>query len=210
MLFDTHPGNSLRVIAGRRSVHNKDALPAAEWSHVAAVIDRISVRLYLNGKQIASAGEMKAGEHRVAVTRGYTLQRWINAYGGRGGCPIKFNGSIFTVNGVFPYRLCGIGKPSSATRFASRTSALARHFSPWSEPVGSAARLLVGNASTERQADRSRSLLYIERERNGPSFHPASPAAKREKTMPGVDFNRLRSEITMEQVLNLLGFEPYA
>lgn len=26
--------------------------------------------------------------------------------------------------------------------------------------------------------------------------------------MPGVDFNRLRREITMEQVLNLLGFEP--
>lgn len=26
--------------------------------------------------------------------------------------------------------------------------------------------------------------------------------------MPGVDFNRLRREITMEQVLNLLQFEP--
>lgn len=26
--------------------------------------------------------------------------------------------------------------------------------------------------------------------------------------MPGVDFYRLRSEITMQQVLNLLGFEP--
>ena len=26
--------------------------------------------------------------------------------------------------------------------------------------------------------------------------------------MPGVDFDKLRTEITMEQVLNLLGFEP--
>ncbi len=26
--------------------------------------------------------------------------------------------------------------------------------------------------------------------------------------MPGVDFHRLRAEITMEQVLNLLGFQP--
>jgi len=26
--------------------------------------------------------------------------------------------------------------------------------------------------------------------------------------MPGVDFHRVRAEITMEQVLNLLGFEP--
>ena len=26
--------------------------------------------------------------------------------------------------------------------------------------------------------------------------------------MPGIDFNRLRAEITMKQVLDLLGFEP--
>jgi len=32
------------------------------------------------------------------VTRGYNLQRWINACGGRGAYPIKFNGSIFTVD----------------------------------------------------------------------------------------------------------------
>jgi hypothetical protein len=33
------------------------------------------------------------------LTRGYTLQRWINACGGRGACPIKFNGTIFNVDG---------------------------------------------------------------------------------------------------------------
>jgi alpha-L-fucosidase 2 len=33
------------------------------------------------------------------VTRGYTLQRWINAGAGRGVHPIKFNGTIFTVDG---------------------------------------------------------------------------------------------------------------
>jgi DNA primase len=26
--------------------------------------------------------------------------------------------------------------------------------------------------------------------------------------MPGIDFNRVRAEVTMEQVLNLLGFQP--
>lgn len=31
---------------------------------------------------------------------------------------------------------------------------------------------------------------------------------QRERTMPGVDFNVLRTEITMEQVLNQLGFQP--
>jgi len=32
-----------------------------------------------------------------AVTQNYALQRWMNACGGRGAQPIKFNGSIFTV-----------------------------------------------------------------------------------------------------------------
>lgn len=31
---------------------------------------------------------------------------------------------------------------------------------------------------------------------------------RNEATMPGVDFNVLRTEITMEQVLNQLGFQP--
>ena len=34
-----------------------------------------------------------------SVTRAYTLQRWISACAGRGAHPIKFNGSIFSVNG---------------------------------------------------------------------------------------------------------------
>jgi len=37
-------------------------------------------------------------EHGGLVTQGYTLQRWINACGGRGAHPIKFNGSIFNVD----------------------------------------------------------------------------------------------------------------
>jgi hypothetical protein len=38
-----------------------------------------------------------------AVTQGYLLQRFMNACGGRGGAPIKFNGSIFTVDATSPY-----------------------------------------------------------------------------------------------------------
>jgi hypothetical protein len=30
-----------------------------------------------------------------------------------------------------------------------------------------------------------------------------------ETIMPGVDFNRIRTEITMEQVLSQLGFQPW-
>jgi hypothetical protein len=39
------------------------------------------------------------GANSYNVTRGYLLQRFINAAGGRGNSPIKFNGSIFTVDG---------------------------------------------------------------------------------------------------------------
>ena len=48
------------------------------------------------------------------------------------------------------------------------------------------------------------------RERNGPSFATPSskPAIGRENAMPGINFDRIRNEITMEQVLALIGFEP--
>ncbi|MGD0784110.1 MAG: DUF5703 domain-containing protein, partial [Candidatus Aminicenantales bacterium] len=48
------------------------------------------------------------------VTRGYILQRFVNACAGRGAFPIKFNGSLFTVEepgkeGFADYRLWGPG-----------------------------------------------------------------------------------------------------
>ncbi|MBN1395632.1 MAG: hypothetical protein JW959_11460 [Pirellulales bacterium] len=39
-----------------------------------------------------------AGPNAEAVTRGYILQRAMNAFAGSGASPIKFNGSIFTVD----------------------------------------------------------------------------------------------------------------
>jgi len=41
------------------------------------------------------------GEQGEAVTRAYVLQRWMTAAAGRGAYPIKFNGSIFTVEPEF-------------------------------------------------------------------------------------------------------------
>ena len=46
---------------------------------------------------IFAAGDADA----EAATRAYVLQRWISAGGGRGNFPIKFNGTIFTVNTRF-------------------------------------------------------------------------------------------------------------
>ncbi len=52
-------------------------------------------KLYIDGKVVAAS---KAQSGAFAVSRGYVLQRWINACGGRGAFPIKFNGTIFTVD----------------------------------------------------------------------------------------------------------------
>ena len=40
----------------------------------------------------------KPGSDTHTVSQGYALQNWISACGGRGNLPIKFNGTIFTVN----------------------------------------------------------------------------------------------------------------
>jgi alpha-L-fucosidase 2 len=39
--------------------------------------------------------------HPWRVTQAYALQRFINACAGRGNLPIKFNGTLFTVDEVF-------------------------------------------------------------------------------------------------------------
>ena len=51
-----------------------------------------------NGEAAAKSGAAKAAPS--VVTQGYVLQRFMNACSGRGGSPIKFNGSIFTVEKV--------------------------------------------------------------------------------------------------------------
>ena len=56
-----------------------------------------------NGNAVAKSGAANTAPSKV--TQGYVLQRFMNACSGRGGSPIKFNGSIFTVEktpGVSP------------------------------------------------------------------------------------------------------------
>lgn len=98
MLLDTYPGNSLRLIAGSRQIGLRDCLPAAQWSHVAAVVDRGSNRLelYVNGKRVSGDAPSDRPDAEV-VSQMVALQRFIAACAGRGAYPIKFNGSLFTV-----------------------------------------------------------------------------------------------------------------
>ena len=49
-----------------------------------------------------SLAEAEDGVQRArAITRAYALQRWVGACAGRGAFPIKFNGSLFTVDTKF-------------------------------------------------------------------------------------------------------------
>jgi len=96
-LLDTYPGNSLRMIVEAGTLSYDAKFKPGEWAHVAATFDARGgeARLYINGSPVASS---RGEPDTVVVSRGYALQRWINACGGRGAYPIKFNGSIFTVD----------------------------------------------------------------------------------------------------------------
>lgn len=98
-LFDTFPGNSLRLICGSAQLSVKDALPAGRWTHVAAVADSQAgdCRIYVNGKLVAGSSQEAVADQAAYVSRMYHLQRFVNACAGRGAYPIKFNGSLFTV-----------------------------------------------------------------------------------------------------------------
>ena len=96
-LLDTYPGNSLRMIVEAGTLVYDAKFKPGRWVHVASTYESRGgqSKLYINGKPVASSG---AEADASIVSKGYVLQRWINACGGRGRYPIKFNGSIFTVD----------------------------------------------------------------------------------------------------------------
>ena len=97
-LLDTHPGNSLRFIAGDRQLAEGGAVPPDRWTHVAAVAEAGGeVCLYVNGRRVAGQAVGAVADEAALVSQKYHLQRFITACAGRGAFPIKFNGSLFTV-----------------------------------------------------------------------------------------------------------------
>lgn len=98
-LFDTHPGRDLRLIVGNRTLIAPGAWPDdGEWHHVAATYDEWSgaMTIWRDGVQVAATPFTNPAPPS-RVTQAYVLQRWVAACAGRGSFPIKFNGSIFTV-----------------------------------------------------------------------------------------------------------------
>ncbi len=96
-LLDTN-GSSLRLIIGPESLLANNCLKPGQWQHVAVTLDRPNSGgwiIYVDGKVVAKRDTGTAPPSEV--TNGYVLQRFMNACSGRGASPIKFNGSIFTV-----------------------------------------------------------------------------------------------------------------
>lgn len=84
--------------------HTAQAASVAEWlgGFRAPVPDRAAHeacwREFWSRSWIHITGDADA----ESVTRGYAIQRFLAACGGRGTCPIKFNGSLFTVDAREP------------------------------------------------------------------------------------------------------------
>jgi len=91
-------GASLRLILGQESLLANNCLKPGQWQHVAVTLDRPKSGgwiIYVDGKVVARRDAATAPPSEV--TNGYVLQRFMNACSACGGSPIKFNGSIFTV-----------------------------------------------------------------------------------------------------------------
>lgn len=100
-LFDNHPGNSLRFIVGDIELSAPEVLQKGKAQVAEAIFDGDTgkVQILLDGKVVAEHKQ----EEGSLITRGYILQRYVQACQGRGNYPIKFNGGYFTVNPT-PFR----------------------------------------------------------------------------------------------------------
>ncbi len=94
-LFDTHPGDSLRLIVGNMTLTAPGVLAIGKLQNVAATYAPATgeAAIYLDGKLVAHTG----GEPGSMVTRGYVLQRYVQGCESRGEYPVKFNGGYYTV-----------------------------------------------------------------------------------------------------------------
>lgn len=94
-LFDTEPGMSLRLIVGNATLVAKNCLTADKLQEVRASFDARTgaMRIWLDGKLVAE----NTPQQPMTIGKAHTLQRYQQACAGRGIYPIKFNGSIFTV-----------------------------------------------------------------------------------------------------------------
>lgn len=96
-LFDIQPGGTLRLIVGTRMLTAPGAVRLGEWNSVMAMRDaQGGMALYVDDREVARQAT-EIDDRLSLISRGYILQRWMQACAGRGRYAIKFNGSIFSV-----------------------------------------------------------------------------------------------------------------
>ena len=90
-MIDTYPGNSLRLVVEDGNLSGDIRLAVDRWTHVVGLFDAVSGRkeLYVDGKRAGEVESVQDADPRMrdpayVVSRGYALQRFINACGGRG------------------------------------------------------------------------------------------------------------------------------
>ncbi len=117
-LLDIQPKQRLRFIMGDVELSTpENTLATGRWQHVAATYDATTsaVSLFVDGKPVLEKpfafsptgitrhglflGQEEPAAHAPEMTVGkaHTLQRYMQACAGRSQFPIKFNGSLFTV-----------------------------------------------------------------------------------------------------------------
>lgn len=96
-LFDTHPGTNLRFIVGEIEMIAKDVLTIGERQRVAATYNPATGEAAIYRNRVRVAFRAPDPGQGSLVTRGYVLQRFVQACQGRGEYPIKFNGGYLTV-----------------------------------------------------------------------------------------------------------------
>ena len=86
-LFDTHPGDTLRLIVGDMTLSAPAGIAQGRAHGITPPRRPIpptgELRIYLDGKLVAE----RPGDTGSPITRGYTLQRYVQACGGRGVIP---------------------------------------------------------------------------------------------------------------------------
>ena len=96
-MLDTYPSNSLRFIGGDPAITFDARLTPGRRTFVAATYDPKTAqrRLFIDGAMVKESSPQEPPAK--SIEQAYVLQRYISACAGRGGSPIKFNGSLFTV-----------------------------------------------------------------------------------------------------------------
>ncbi len=97
-----------RTFDGPAALRRTAAWWRAFWERSWVIVDGDSATAVPGEAHPLRTGHDSNAQNLSPVTRGYTLQRYVQACGGRGTYPIKFNGGIFTVEPK------AMGKPFNA------------------------------------------------------------------------------------------------